>query len=253
MHRILILGALAAGLQAQTFEVASVKPSEPGGRGMSISRAPGGRFTSENVPLRFLITFAYDVRDHQVTGGPGWLNTDRWDITAKAESEVPNTPEGAERMRTMVKALLAERFGLVIRRDSKEMPVYALVIGKNGPKLIPSTPEAKGPRLNMGRGKLTGTKVELAMLANTLANNLGRTVVDETGLKGPFDFTLEFLQEQEGPLGPKNPEAPKESSVESDLPSLFTAVQEQLGLKLESKRGPVEVLVIEKAEKATGN
>ncbi len=235
------------------FEVASVKPAAPGGRGMSIGRRPGGRFTAENVPLRFLITFAYDIRDHQLTGGPAWINADRWDIVAKPAVDVPNGPEGSAAIHAMVRALLADRFQLKIHKETKEMPVYALVVAKGGPKLTPSPADAKGPSIRMGRGKSTFTRVSLTELAQVLAGNLGRNVIDETGIQGNYDFTLEFLDEPVRVPGAKEGPDSKEAPVDSDLPSLFTAVQEQLGLKLVSKRGPVEIVVIEQAEKATEN
>lgn len=242
---LIALACLTAAVAcAQTFEVASVKPSAPGGTGLNIN-LDEGRFTARNVPLQFLITFAYDVRSHEVTGGPAWINSDRWDITAKPESRTDFSPEGQVKARTMVRALLADRFQLVIHRETKELPIYALVIGKNGSKLTPSTPESRGPSLNGGRGGLRASKVELALLCQHLSNNLGRTVRDETGLTGSFDFTLEFQQEL--PQG-----APKENG-DIDLPSVFTALQEQLGLKLEPKRGPVEILVVDRAEKAKEN
>jgi uncharacterized protein (TIGR03435 family) len=254
----MIRGTLAAFLVAlpafgQTFEVASVKPAAPGGRGMSINRSEGGRFTTENIPLRFLITFAYNIRDHQLTGGPGWLSSDRWDIVARPESKVPDGPEGTEKIRAMVRALLAERFQLATHTETKELPIYALVVAKNGPKLTPSPPEARGPGLRVNRGLLTATKTPLSLLAQHLSNTLGRTVLDQTGITGNFDFKLEYATETMGPPGAKEVQEHKEASVESELPSVFTALQEQLGLRLEPKRAPVEIVVIDKVEKAAEN
>jgi bla regulator protein BlaR1 len=256
-----VMGIMAAGLFAQTpeaerapgFEVASIKPSAAGGHGMSISTTKGGRFTTENVPLRNLIMFAYDVRSFQITGGPGWLTTDGWDISAKPEGEMPSGPEGGRRIRAMLQTLLAERFKLVVHTETKEMPVYALVVGKNGPRLQVSPEGAKGPSMSSGKGQMKMTKGTMAMLAQSLSNQLGRTVFDETGLKGDFDMKLEFAPDQNGPAKPV--EGPENAKVaaESDGPSLFTALQEQLGLRLEGKKGPVQIVVIDKAEKVTEN
>jgi hypothetical protein len=123
MLRILIL-ALAAGLAcAQTFEVASIKPSAADARGMNINPEDGGRFITKNVPLRFLIIFSYNVRDHQLTGGPEWMNSARWDISAKPEVPLARTRADQEKVQAMVRALLAERFGLVLHKETKELPI----------------------------------------------------------------------------------------------------------------------------------
>jgi bla regulator protein BlaR1 len=250
---------IAAGLCAQApapggpvFEVASVKPSAPGARGMSINRN-GGRITTENVPLRFLITFAWDVRDFQITGGPGWLSSDRWDISAKPEGDIQRGPEGETKIRAMMRALLSERFGLTLHTETKELPVYALVIAKNGPKLEPSSGKSEVTRISMSRGQMNVTNFNMATVARELSSQLGRIVIDETGLKGDYTFKLEFAPEQNAIQKPVDgPEKP-EIAPESDRPSLFTALQEQLGLRLESKKGPVQILVIDKVEKATEN
>jgi uncharacterized protein (TIGR03435 family) len=148
---------------------------------------------------------------------------------------------------------LAERFGLTVHTETKDMPVYALAIGKNGDRLEASPEGSKGPMISIGRGTMKVAKANMAMVAQQLSSQLGRIVIDETGLKGDFDFKLEFAPEQNGAMKPvEAPEKP-EIAPDSDRPSLFTAVQEQLGLRLESKRGPVQILVIDKVEKATEN
>jgi uncharacterized protein (TIGR03435 family) len=253
--RILMLALVAGLARAQTFEVASIKPSAADARGMNINLEDGGRFITQNVPLRFLIIFSYSVRDHQLTGGPEWMNSARWDISAKPEAPLTRTRADQEKVKAMVRDLLAERFGLVLHRETKELPIYALVVAKNGSKLTESAPEAKGPSLRGGRTQLSGTKVPVDLLAEHLSNSLGRTVVDETGLKGNYDFKLEYLPEPGGMFGKMQgaEDRSQTAPLDSDLPSVFTALQEQLGLKLESKKGPVEILVIDKAEKATEN
>lgn len=250
-----LAGILAAGLFAQSpvFEVASIKPSAPGGHGMSISTTKGGRFTTENVPLRNLIMFAWDVRSFQVTGGPGWVSSDGWDISAKPEGEMPSGPEGGKRIRAMLQTLLAERFKLAVQMETREMPVYALLVAKNGPRLQVSPEGAKGPGMSSGNGQMKMTKGSMAMLAQSLSNQLGRTVFDETGLKGDFDMKLEFAPDPNGPVKPGQEPDSAKVAVESDRPSLFTALQEQLGLRLEGKKGPVQIIVVDKAEKVTDN
>ena len=228
-----------------TFEAASVKPNKSGDRNVSIRRSPG-RFTTTNTTLKMLITFAYDIRGHQLSGGPSWLDSDRYDIVAKAEGADPSEAQ----LKQMVQALLADRFQLTIHREMKEMPVYALVVGKNGSKLHQA--EGTGPQMRMGRGQLTAQKVSLELFAKQLATQLGRSVIDSTGLKGDFDFKLEWTPDANQPMGLKegvDGPAPADSSG----PTIFTAVQEQLGLKLEAQKGPVELLVIDRAEKASEN
>jgi len=246
----LSVGILAA--QQPAFEVASVKPSPPGGRGMSINRTTGGRITTENVPLRFLITFAFDVRDFQVTGGPGWIAADQWDISAKPDSGVPPGPDGNLKLRAMMRSLLADRFKLVVREEIREMPVYGLVVAKSGSKLQPSPEGSKGCGIRGNGVELNFTKCALADVAQALSNQVGRTVIDETGIKGDFDLKIQFAPEQNGAGKPADG-SEKPVAVESEGPSIFTAIQEKLGLRLESKKGPVKIIVIEQAERATEN
>jgi bla regulator protein blaR1 len=238
--------------QEPAFEVASIKPSAPGGRGISINRTPGGRLTTENVSLRFLITFAYDVRDFQVTGGSGWIADARWDISAKPEGEIPQNDDGNLKIRAMVRSLLADRFKLVVHTETREMPVYALIVGKNGAKLLPSPEGSRGPSMRTGRGQLSVTKCPLSLFAQALSNQLGRTVIDQTGMTGDFDFKLEFAPDQNQPVKPIDGHEPV-AAMESEGPSVFTAIQEQLGLRLEGRKGLVKIVVIDQAEKATEN
>jgi len=239
-------GAAAAPL---SFEVASIKPAAPGESGMMsrMTTSPGGRFTVEGYTVKALIQQAYDVKDFQITGGPGWVNSERYDIIAKAE-----TSAKPEQIKLMLQSLLAERFKLVIHRDTKELPVYALVVAKNGPKLHQADPEtqaAKGGGWGVGGGRITGRSLPVSTFAKLLSEQLERTVVDRTGLTGIFDFKLEWTPDRAAAgLSPDSPSVPAELG-----PSLFTALQEQLGLKLESTKGPVEVLVIDRVEKPSGN
>lgn len=263
-----------SGTAPLTFEVATIKPSGPDDRRVMMQIQPGGNYRSFGTTLKMLITQAYDVREFQVTGGPGWVNTDRWDVMAKSErtASSDNTPEDprkmtdeqrktvGDQMRERLRSLLAERFQLTLRRETKEEPVYALVVAKGGPKLKESeAKETRGPggMMRMGRGQLSGQGVPLDMLARTLSNQLGRPVVDKTGLKGNFDFSLQWTPDpgQSGtPFGgppPAGADAPP--PPDPNGPSVFTALQEQLGLRLESQRGPLEILVIDRVEKPSEN
>ncbi len=230
------------------FEVASIKPSAPGGRGVRIQMAPGGRLDVSNVTLKLLIQQAYGVKDFQISGGPGWINSERYDVVAKADRDIGK----AEELRPLIQKLLADRFQLTIHRDTKELPVYALVVGKNGPKLKESAANGPGSQIRMGRGLINGQGMGMEMLAGELSRPLGRTVIDRTGLKGQYDIKFEWTPEDGPGHGPGDG---PESAPPSDTtgPSLFTALQEQLGLKLESSKGPVEIIVIDRAEKPSEN
>jgi bla regulator protein BlaR1 len=231
----------------QAFEVASIKPTAETGRGMSLNRSPGGRFTTANASLERLIEYAYDVQAHQISGGPNWLESEGFDIVAKTESENPPTEE----LRLMVQKLLEDRFKLALHRETKELSVYTLVVGKGGPKLQRS--DKDGTRISAGgMGRTDFQKVSMAMLAKTLSQRLGRTVINGTGLKGDFDFALEWAPGEGEPRKKTNGvEVPP--LTDTSGPSIFTALQEQLGLKLESTKGPVEILVIDRAERPSGN
>jgi bla regulator protein BlaR1 len=232
------------------FEVASIKPSAPSGpmNRIRVEMAPGGRFNASNITVKFLIQQAYGVKDFQITGGPGWINSERYDLVAKADGDVGR----AEQLRPLIQKLLADRFQLTIHRDTKELPIYALVVGKNGPKFKESEASGPGPNIRMGRGLINGQGMGMDMLASQLSNPLGRTVLDRTGLKGRYDIKLEFTPEEGAGRGPGDgPEAAPPPDTTG--PSLFTALQEQLGLKLESSKGPVEIIVIDRIEKPTEN
>ena len=260
MRRRTVLAAVVIGLASAqspavapspTFEVASIKPSEPGGRSQ-IQMAPGGRFVAKNVNVKFLIQQAYGVRDFQITGGPGWIGSERFDVTAKAESGDNMTPD---QLKPMLQALLADRFKLTLRRETKELPVYALVVAKNGPRLQqveggPSQP--KGSQVRMGRGLINAQAAPITLLATQLSNQIGRSVIDRTGLTGNYDFKLEWTPEDGQPMALKGGEESPQP-VSGSGPSIFTAVQEQLGLKLESQKGPVEILIIDRIEKPSEN
>jgi uncharacterized protein (TIGR03435 family) len=254
-----------------TFEVASIKPSPPDEQHFMIQFQPGGGLRATGVTLKMLITQAYDVREFQVSGGPGWINTERYDIVARpehnADSDLP--PEDlrkmsdeqrktlGEQMRARLVALLADRFRLKVHRETQQALAYALVVGKNGPKLkqAEGDSETRG-RMRMGRGDLNGDGVKLEFLAQALANQLGRPVVDKTGLTGNYDIKLAWTPDPGPPAPlPLGPPPGLEPSPVPDPsgPSIFTAIEEQLGLRLESQKGPIETIVIDSVEKPSEN
>jgi len=157
------------------FEVASVKPNQSGARDTSLGPSSGGP-TATNATLTFLIRWAHDVRDHQISAGPSWLNTERYDIVAKGRIDHPTPAQN----RQMLQSLLADGFQLRLLRETKELPEYALVVGKNGPKLRP----ADGAGMRIGKGRMSAQGISMQHLAENLGNQLGRTVLDRTALKG---------------------------------------------------------------------
>jgi len=257
------------------FEVASIKPAAPGGRGMGIGYRPGARMSAQNVPLRFLIQVAYRVREFQVINGAPWTITERYDITAKGEDGAPKS-----QIELMLQALLADRFKLAFHRETRELPVFFLMAAKGGIKLVEPkegsciTPDPTAPppapapgqppakfcgNMRISPQDFNGTKISMGQLTLFLSDVLGRTVIDKTDFKGTFDAHLEFVRDQalaSGILGngaPGGPGGAAAAPADSSGPSIFTAVQEQLGLKLESGKGPVEVFVIDSAEKPGEN
>jgi uncharacterized protein (TIGR03435 family) len=250
---------LAIACQAQqatpkVFDVASIKPNADNDNRIMIRLQPGGVFTATGITARQLINQAFNVRDHQISGGPGWISSDRYDIKAKAEGLPDHVPPGE--MRPYLKNLLEDRFKLKTHSEEKEMPIYALVVGKGGPKLKATEGTAPGPGMRMGRGEINATKVTLSMLAQQLSQQLGRNVVDKTGLSGEFDILLQWTPEVgQGGGGPFGGPPPPDAipAGDSSGPTIFTALQEQLGLRLESQRGPVPVLIIDSIEKPSEN
>ncbi len=239
-----------------------------------IQTSPGGRYSASGVTLKMLMQQAYEVKEFQISGGPSWISTAAFDINAKAENPEVNR----EQLKLMLQSLLAERFQLKFHRETRDLPIYALVVGKNGHKLHfsdvqpdrdgapPKAPNAGdggthvtggkpvGAMMSMGRGQLDAQMAPMSALVNMLAQQLGRPVIDKTDLKGSYDFKLEWTPDESalrhiGGGGGADAPPPADSSG----PSIFTAVQEQLGLRLESQRGPVEILVIDSVEKPSGN
>lgn len=221
------------------FEVASVKPTATKDGSLSVGFPPGGRFSARNLTLKQLLPNAYGMQDYQIAGGPGWITSEGFDIEARAAAGTGELPR--EQMQEMVQSLLADRFHLALHRETRQLPIYALVVGKTGPKLQAADSGA-APDRGQKMGHMITQKMSMTALANVLTFDLKRQVRDETGLKGDFAFTLEWtrgLGESDGGT--------------SSRPSLFTAVQEQLGLKLESTKGPVEVFVIDHVERPSVN
>lgn len=240
MKKLLWALTLALGAQPPSFDVASIKPNRSGGGGSAI-RGASGQITMDNVSLSKVTLWAYGIPDDREYAlvGPEWLSTERFNIQAKFPAD-----SSPQLVRQMTQTLLAERFKLALHRETRQMPVYALVVAKRGPKLHAA--EDGQPRTSSRPGRLDATKITMQKLADLLARLIGREVVDETGLKGVFDFTLEWSPDETQKLA--QPDAGPAGGTSG--PSLFTALQEQLGLKLEGRKGPVQVLVVDHIEKA---
>ncbi|HYW48468.1 MAG TPA: TIGR03435 family protein [Bryobacteraceae bacterium] len=228
-----------------SFDVAEVKMNKSGARGEAFDLLPGGQLSVRNVTMKQIIAGAYNVGDYAISGGPGWLDSDRFDIVAKA---APGTSE--DNLRLMAQTLLADRLKLAVHRDQKTMSVYALVVAKRGSKLQPS-PGGSGEADCNGRGgRLTCTRMSMADLAEALPRMAPRyidmPVVDLTELKGVYDFTLEW-----SPLGGRGgagrgTDAP--ATADAPPSTIFDAVQD-LGLKLEGRKHPVTIIVIDHIER----
>ncbi|MBI4906502.1 MAG: TIGR03435 family protein [Acidobacteria bacterium] len=252
-----VVGPVGVGMlrgQAETFEVVSVKRSDPGARGLVIQFRTGGGQRVVNARLRQLIMQAYDAEKFQVVGGPSWVDTEGFDIEVKGEELVAGDGAAMERwlklMRARMRSLLAERFRLVVREERKEAAVLVLRVEKNGHKLKASTEGFDG--ISGMPGQIVAEKVEMKNLAAYLSGQLGRRVVDQTGLSGTYAFRMRWTPEGNGgPLADEK--AGGAAPVAEGGPALNTAIQGQLGLRLESSEGVVPVYVIERVERPEGN
>jgi uncharacterized protein (TIGR03435 family) len=250
--------ALGQAAAAPAFEAASIRPANPG-QGIDMNTFPSGRLSATNCTLKQLIEAAYNFKPYLVSGGPTWLDADRFDITAKADEDAGQDKhrviamgrDAPLQMMLMLQTLLEERFKVRVHRDTRQDTVYDLVVAKNGPKLQ----EPKGgsdQRSSVGVGRdcpcdftksatamyMKGQRASMALFAERLAGTLGRPVRDKTLVPGELDFVVHYSADDSQP---------------DTGPSLFTAIQEQLGLRLEATKGPVEVLVIDHAEKPSEN
>lgn len=240
------------------FEVASINENKSGSGG-SHSDFNHGRFSATNIQLKTLFQYdAYGIPGPQIVGGPDWLTSERFDIEAKvddqsiAQIEKLSHEERLAMERQMMQQLLADRFKLAVHWDTKEVPVYALILARGGPKFA-ATKESDGQSgTSSGNGRLTATDVTMARFAETLtqilSRDLGRIVVDQTGLDGKYDLKLNWSPDNETDAYGNAP-----SNASPPGPSIFTALQEQLGLKLESTKGPVKTLVIDHIEHPSEN
>ena len=258
--------AAASNATLPAWDISTVKPASPDARGSSLMFTPDG-ISIKNVPLQMIVREAFDVQDDHLFNLPSWAKTSMYDIEAKV------APDDAAKLKDikrgqrlgMMVPLLEERFGLKYHYETRELAVYDLVIAKGGVKMLASKPDAPasegqpptqgGRWLRAGRGHVESTGTGMEMLARVLSQTLGRTVVDRTGLTGNYDYKLDWTPDDAAPQMAKaaGPDQVGGTSPDPAGPSLFTAVQEQLGLRLEATKGPVDVVVVDQLEQPTAN
>jgi len=254
----LSLAGVAQNVQP-AFEVASIKPNNSSAPPNTLFR-PGGGYEAANATLKAILSNAFDIPQRQIVGGPNWIDSDRYDVNAKAESGL--IPQGDRdripKTREMLRNLLADRFQLLAHREMKEQPIYALVVAKGGHKLKPAkTAESDCPEVinvaapcrlfvgGQGRG-LVGRTIKISELARTLSIYTDRVVVDKTAIEGMFDIDLDPWLPLRQIAGTDDRDT---AITDPSRPSLFVLLEEQLGLRLDARRGEVEVLVIDSAQK----
>ena len=269
MVPVVLGGGGARAQQTTAIEVASIKRNDSGNQGNRFVRPePGGRVTVINMPVFPLLWMAHGVQAYQIVDAPDWTRGEAYDILARGPEGTTTSPDT---FRALLRELLVNRFQLKVRRESRELPIVALVRvrqdGPLGPKLRPSkvdcmamlagnksvAPSQGGPNCgaNTLTGRFTSNGLPLGPFISLLAPVVGRVVVDRTGLTGSWDLDVEFTPEPVG--GAAGVPVPPAAPVSADAPSLVTALEEQLGLKLESTRGPVDVIVIESISRPTEN
>jgi uncharacterized protein (TIGR03435 family) len=237
MPRRVVLGQSVA---APEFEVTSVKPSRTDFGWQGVDTMPG-RIQANSITMRRCIGQAYDVSGHRLLGGPAWIDTDRWEIEARADRPVDDDAA----LMKMLQRLLEERFKLVVHHETRMLPAYLLELGQSAPKMSKTAPGDDDTELHGGRGgptTLEAKRTDMNRLAEVLDWRMDRQVLNQTGLEGQFNFTLHWLAD---PL--------RNQDDGADDVSIFTAVREQLGLRLHATKAPVEVLVIDHAEKPSAN
>jgi len=246
---------------AQEFEVASIKPSSSSDPRTLLQVLPGGGLRTSGATLRFLLTLAYQVRAFQILDGPGWISSDRFDIIATVDRSRPGGDEPSNptkvtpgqltnmqnEMRPRLMALLTERFGLRVHRETREQPIYELVVARGGPKIDAVTGNFGG--LHIAKNEFVGEGATIEMLSTALANQVGRAVADRTGFVGSFNFKLNWTPDETIP--PNGGDSV--STLDQGGSSIFIAIREQLGLELRATKGRTEVLVIDHVEHPSAN
>jgi uncharacterized protein (TIGR03435 family) len=231
-------------------EVATVKPTAPGAK-MFMLTMHGGDLVVKNLTLGFLVRFAYQLQTNQMIGGVGWMDSDKWDIEAKPDTPgMPSLPQERE----LMKKLLAERFGLKIREEKRELPTYALTVGNSGPKMTRAAEPALSANFSAyPSGILHAQSATVEEFVRALHDILDRPVIDETGLTGKWDFALQWTPDETQFGGAPMKITPPAANDAGTAPPLFKAIQEQMGLKLEARKAQVPVVVIDHVDHPSPN
>jgi uncharacterized protein (TIGR03435 family) len=241
----LLAAALAHMASGQEFEVVSVKPNKSESRGSSV-HTNQGRLMATNVNLRSLVVMAYEMKDYQVEA-PDWLRSERFDIVAKFPEALPKDRDKYNAaLHAMMQKMLVDRFRLATHRDSKTMSVYGLTVGRNGVK-FKEVPDGDSHGQNSDNTHYKGTCVNMAAFAEFLSRRMDLPVLDMTGLKGYYDLTLDWVPESKPSADGKGETAP--ISAAASGPTLLEALPEQLGLKLQVRKAPIEILIVDHAER----
>jgi uncharacterized protein (TIGR03435 family) len=239
-----------------SYATVSIKPDKSGLQWQTVTVGPG-ELTVKNETVPMMIRHAYQLELDQIHRGPDWLNTDRYDVQARVDKSALEILKNLGRehadleQRQMMQALLADRFKLVVHRDTRAVPVYDLVLAENGPKMqqsLPGDAEAQGRVIQVRKGHISGREVPIATLASLLSEQLGRGVIDKTGLANHYDVTLQWPASAGGQQATES-----SSSAESSREMILAAVADQLGLKLEPHEVPMEILVVDHVERPSQN
>src|ERR1017187_9519910 len=233
--------------QAVSFDVASIRPHALGDERFHVKIPSNGRFAATGITAKLVLMLAYDIQESQIVGGPSWLATEKWDVEAKSTDQVAHS---AEETHHMLQSLLGERFALRIHRQTEQRPAYILVVGKGGPKFKAAEQDGStnyritGNSISLERG-------DLARMVQLLSTALGKPVIDRTGLGGRYDLSLLW---DDAPIlqgGVPGLDAPVKTG--DDRGSIFTAIRDQLGLRLDPMRAAVEVIVVDRIERPSQN
>jgi uncharacterized protein (TIGR03435 family) len=247
-----LVGYGQSGIDPPKYEVASIKPDTDNDFRFAFRIEPSGRLAATGITLKRLMMTAYNVQDFRIVGGPDWMVSRRWDVQAK-----PDRVVSPEQIRPMLRALLENRFQLRSHSEKRQLPVYELSVDRKGSKVQRVKDSETKADVRVGAGLIQLTKATAATFASQLSYALGRPVIDKTSLSGEFDFALQWTPEPGEDGGPTTAGLPPGTSDQpastSDGPSIFTAIPEQLGLRLKSGRGPVEVIVIDDVRMPTAN
>jgi uncharacterized protein (TIGR03435 family) len=243
----------SSALSQASFEVAAIKPGDPNNRQSGVHWQTGGRVANTNATVKTLIAFAYGLPEEQILGGQKWISSEEYSIVAKPDSDspIPSGEPGYIHVKTLFQNLLSDRFKVKVHNETRQGAVYNLTLMGSGK--LKEADSNTGPSLRTRAGHFIGTAVPVWALAQILSQQLARPVTDKTGLTGRYNFDLTYTLDplQADAFGPPTRNSP--SPPDDNSPSIFTALEDQLGLRLESTRGPIEVLIIDHVERPTEN